>query len=585
MKEHDMVNISTIAKIGAATLLSTCVSLASAGERVSDFSLVDTQGRFFQLSRHADQDAVVILAQDASRDIRKASKDIAALAEQFEGQNVEFFMLDSTGRADKAELREAANKAGIDLRILIDDTQLVAEELGLSRALEVAVLDPQAKELVYRGALNDRFAEGKKARRASEHYVADAVTALVADQDVAAAQFSSNGEAIRFSTDDIMSVSYANDVAPILEERCVTCHQDGGIAPFAMSSHQMVQGWSPMIRETLITKRMPPGQIDVEYSSQFHGVNHITVEETQKLVHWIDSGAKNEGSTDPLAALKPNLPKWGYGEPDMVVNIPPQTIPATGTVEYRNLVLPLDLPEDKWVKAVEFVAGDTTVLHHIIAWAQAPDNGKRGPGGAFGILNQGIGLGAYAPGNSINTYPADSGFPLEQGSGLILQMHYTSSGKETVDASEIGIYFWDEEPSRAILGGSAADLEIDIAPFEADHEMVATKKFRKDAYLTMVGPHMHYRGSDANFKLVYPDGSEEEILNVPDYQFNWQKTYDFKEPKFMPAGTEMVFRATFDNSDMNPHNPDPSAEISWGEQTWQEMMFGFFRYVEADEGE
>lgn len=578
-----MVKFSTLTKLGAATLLSAAVGLANAGERVSDFSLVDAEGRFFQLSRHANQDAVVLFTQDESRDMRKAAKDIAALAEQFAGQKVEFLMLDSTGRADKAELRKAAEKAGISLRVLIDDTQLVAEELGLSRALEVAILDPAAKELVYRGALNDRFAEGKKARRASEHYVADALQAIMAGEEVTA-QFASNGDAIDFVSGELMSVSYANDVAPILEQRCVTCHQEGGIAPFAMSSHQMVQGWSPMIRETLITKRMPPGQIDAEYTNDFHGVNHITVEETQKLVHWIDSGAKNEGNTDPLAELQTELVKWGHGEPDMIVDIPPQTIPASGTVEYRNLVLPLDLPEDKWVKAVEFVAGDTTVLHHIIAWAQAPDNGS-GRGGAFGILNQGIGLGAYAPGNAINTYPEGAGFPLEQGSGLILQMHYTTSGKEAVDASQIGIHFWDEEPERPILGGSAADLEIDIAPFEANHEMVATKKFRKDSYLTMVGPHMHYRGYDANFKLVYPDGSEEEVLNVPNYQFNWQKTYDFKEPKYMPAGTEMVFRATFDNSDMNPFNPDPSAEISWGEQTWQEMFFGFFRYVEADEGE
>ena len=578
-----MVKFSTLSKLGAATLLSAAVGLANAGERVSDFSLVDAEGRFFQLSRHANQDAVVLFTQDESRDVRKAAKDIAALAEQFAGQKVEFLMLDSTGRADKAELRKAADKAGISLRVLIDDTQLVAEELGLSRALEVAILDPAAKELVYRGALNDRFAEGKKARRASEHYVADALQAMMAGEEVTA-QFASNGDAIDFASGELMSVSYANDVAPILEQRCVTCHQEGGIAPFAMSSHQMVQGWSPMIRETLITKRMPPGQIDAEYTNDFHGVNHITVEETQKLVHWIDSGAKNEGNTDPLAELQTEVVKWGHGEPDMIVDIPPQTIPASGTVEYRNLVLPLDLPEDKWVKAVEFVAGDTTVLHHIIAWAKAPDNGS-GLGGAFGLLNQGIGLGAYAPGNAINTYPEGAGFPLEQGSGLILQMHYTTSGKEAVDASQIGIHFWDEEPERPILGGSAADLEIDIAPFEANHEMVATKKFRKDSYLTMVGPHMHYRGYDANFKLVYPDGREEEVLNVPNYQFNWQKTYDFKEPKYMPAGTEMVFRATFDNSDMNPFNPDPSAEISWGEQTWQEMFFGFFRYVEADEGE
>jgi peroxiredoxin len=193
-----MVKFSTLTKLGAATLLSAAVGLANAGERVSDFSLVDAEGRFFQLSRHANQDAVVLFTQDESRDMRKAAKDIAALAEQFAGQKVEFLMLDSTGRADKAELRKAAEKAGISLRVLIDDTQLVAEELGLSRALEVAILDPAAKELVYRGALNDRFAEGKKARRASEHYVADALQAMMAGEEVTA-QFASNGDAIDFA--------------------------------------------------------------------------------------------------------------------------------------------------------------------------------------------------------------------------------------------------------------------------------------------------------------------------------------------------------------------------------------------------
>jgi peroxiredoxin len=180
-----MNKISTLAKLSAAALLSTCVSMANAGERISDFSLVDAKGRFFQLSRHANKEAIVVFAQDGSRDVRKAAKDIAELTARFEGQPVEFVMLDSTGNADKAALRKAAEKAGIELRILIDDTQLIAEELGLTRALEVAILDPKAKEIVYRGALNDRFAEGKKARRASEHYVADALNAIIADQDIA----------------------------------------------------------------------------------------------------------------------------------------------------------------------------------------------------------------------------------------------------------------------------------------------------------------------------------------------------------------------------------------------------------------
>jgi peroxiredoxin len=583
-----MLKFLSIAKITAVAAVATFASIAAnAADRISDFSLVDQEGRFFQLSRNSNQKAIVLISyDDSSKDARRAASELADIAEDFADQKVAFAIVNVTSEADKNVIRKIANDRKIDIRILMDNSQLVAEEIGLTRTAEAIIIDPVAKTVVYRGAISKAVAKGSRSERNAASYVADALTAMLAGQDIAQTQLASKGEVITFPmmTAHQDSLSYAKDIAPILEERCVTCHQEGGIAPFAMSSHQMIQGWSPMIREVLITKRMPPGQVGTEYANQFHGVNQISVEETQKLVHWIDSGARNDSSTDPLAEYKISPVKWGHGEPDMIVNIPPQTIPATGTVEYRNLVLPLDLPEDKWVKAVEFVAGDTTVLHHIIAWAQAPDTGS-GRGGAFGILNQGIGLGAYAPGNTINTYPDGAGFPLSQGSGLILQMHYTSSGKETVDASEIGIHFWDEEPERAILGGSAADLEISIAPFEANHEMVASKKFRKDAYLTMVGPHMHYRGKDANFKLVYPDGTEEEILNVPNYQFNWQKTYDFKEPKFLPAGTEMVFRATFDNSAMNPYNPDPSAEISWGEQTWQEMMFGFFRYVDADSEE
>ncbi len=579
-----MPGFPLIAKIATVSLMVVFVGMsANAANRISDFSLIDSDGRFFQLSRHTDKQAIVLFAYDPdSRDARRAAADLADIVSRFDAQKVEFLMINSTGSVDKLAMRTVTEKEGITLRVLMDDTQLVAKELGLKRIAEVVILNPTAKEITYRGALNDRFAEGSRARRAKEHYVADALTAILNDQEVSVTQPASKGDEIDFSTNTAYteSVSYANDIAPILKERCVSCHMEGGIAPFAMSNHQMVQGWSPMIRETLYTKRMPPGQIDNEYVESFHGVNHITVEETQKLVSWINNGSQNKDDSDPLAEYRPQLVKWTNGTPDIIIPIPEQQIPATGVQDYRNLMVPLDFEEDVWVKAVEFSAGDTTVLHHIIAFSYGPDGMNE-----FEILNQGIGLGAYAPGNSLNTYPEDAGYPLKAGGGLMLQMHYTTSGKEAVDASEIGLYLWDEEPARPILGGSAADLEINIEPFEANHEMVATKKFRKDSYLTMVGPHMHYRGYDANFKLRYPDGKVAEILNVPNYQFNWQKTYDFKEPLFLPAGTEMVFRATFDNSANNPFNPDPSSTISWGEQTWQEMFFGFFRYVEASEGE
>jgi hypothetical protein len=348
-------------------------------------------------------------------------------------------------------MRDVAEDADIVLPILMDDTQLVAKELGISRATDVVILDPEAQEIVFRGALNDRWAADSKARRASEHYAADALTAFLAGNEISAEQLASKGEALEFATVD--SISYANEIVPILKERCVSCHMEGGIAPFAMTNHQMVQGWSPMIREVLYTKRMPPGQIDNEYVHDFRDVAHITVEETQKLVQWIDNGAQNSDGTDPLAEYKPELVKWAYGEPDLLYKIPAQQIPATGVQDYRNIALPLNLEEDVWVKAIEFEAGDPTVLHHIIAFAYGPDGVNQ-----FEILNQGIGLGAYAPGNEVNTYPEDAGFPLKAGGGLMLQLHYTTSGRETVDESEIALYLWDEKPERTVLGGSAADL-------------------------------------------------------------------------------------------------------------------------------
>ena len=575
-----MLKYSTMAKLAVAFMLTMFAGMsANAADRISDFSLIDHNGRFHQVSRYADHDAIVLFAHEDSRDVRRAARDLEKLVEQFNEDKIAFFMIDSTGASNKSEMREVAADAKISLPILMDDTQLVAEELGITRATDVIIIVPKAQEFVYRGALNNRFAEGSRARRASEHYVADALDAILAGEEITGEQLASKGNAIEFAARDnhAESLSYASDIAPILEQRCVSCHMEGGIAPFAMSSHQMIQGWSPMIREVIYTKRMPPGQIDNDFVEDFHNVSFISIEESQKLVHWIDNGSQNKDGIDPLAALRPKLVKWNYGEPDIVIPIPPQQIPSTGVQEYRNLQVPLNITEDIWVKAVEFVPGDPTVLHHIIAFAYGPNGINE-----FEILNQGIGLGAYAPGNSINTYPENSGFPLKAGGGLMLQMHYTVTGKEAVDASEIGLYLWDEPPARQVLGGSAADLDIYIPPFEAGHEMIATKKFRKDAYLSMLGPHMHYRGYDANFKLVFPDGREQEILNVPNYQFNWQKVYDFKEPIFLPAGTEMVYRATFDNSAMNPFNPDPSAEITWGEQTWQEMFFGFFRYVDAE---
>jgi len=573
--------------VGMFALGAVAVLLAGAGqaadqmdkvEQVGDFSLIDHLGKFHQLSRYADHEAVVLFAHvRGDRDSNRALAAYNELVEEFAEQDVVFFVLDSSGETDKSALGRDAGRNGVGVPVLMDDTGLVAKALGLRNAAEVAILDPERRESLFRGVINDRFAAEDRSRRASRHYAADALAQILASGASDAPMLASGGAAIAFKP--APAISYAEDIVPILARRCVSCHTEGGIAPFAMSNHQVVRGWSPMIREVLYTKRMPPGQIDNDYVHDFKDVSHITIGETRTLVQWIDEGANFAGGEDPLPGLQPEQVKWRHGEPDLVLPIPAQQIPATGIQDYRNITVPLPIEEDIWVRAVEFEAGDSTVLHHIIAFAYGPDGFNE-----FEVLNQGIGLGAYAPGNEINTYPEGAGFPLKAGGGLFLQMHYTTSGRETVDASEIALYLWDEEPERVVLGGSAAEFDIDIAPFSRQ-EMTATKTFREDAYLSMLGPHMHFRGFDARFRLIHPNGESAQLLNVPNYQFNWQKTYDFKAPLFVPAGSVLEFTGTFDNTAMNPFNPDPSDTLSWGEQSWQEMFFGFLRYVEAGSGE
>ena len=566
---------------GMLALCAAAIFAAGAGnaaERVSDFALIDHQGKFHQFSRYTDHEAIVLFSHlRGDRDSRRALEAFNELTEEFDGGDVAFFVLDSSGETDKSLLIRDAERNGVEVPVLIDDTRLVAKELGIGRAAEVVILDPERRESLFRGVIDNRFAAEVRSRRASEHYAAEALRQVLAGFEPNIPASASGAEAIEFDLGT--GVSYLQDIVPILERRCLACHTEGGIAPFAMSNHQIVQGWSPMIREVLYTKRMPPGQIDNDYVREFKEVSHITVDETRTLVQWIDEGARFDGGDDPLPGLQPELVKWAYGEPDLVLPIPPQQIPATGVLDFYNLNVPLPIEEDIWVRAVEFEAGDPTVLHHILAFAYGPDGVSE-----FEILNQGVGLGAYAPGNEINTYPEGTGFPLKAGGGLLLQMHYTTSGRETVDASEIALYLWDEEPEQAVISGSVSELDIEIAPFSRQ-EMTATKTFREDVYLSMLGPHMHYRGYDARFNLIYPDGGSEEILNVPNYQFNWQKIYDFNEPLFVPAGSQLEFIGTFDNTETNPFNPDASQTLHWGEQTWQEMFFGFYRYVETGGGE
>ncbi|MCG8415568.1 MAG: hypothetical protein MI746_15235, partial [Pseudomonadales bacterium] len=348
------------------------------------------------------------------------------------------------------------------------------------------------------------------------------------------------------------------------------------------------QGWSPMIREVVMTRRMPPGQID-HHVGKFDGAPGMTKVEIQKLLNWIAAGSRNESDRDPLTELTWPDTKWTLGEPDLIVKIPAQQIPATGVLDYRNLAVPLtELTESRWVRGSEVSPGDPTVVHHVIPSVIPPSGGQaRGEGqNSVLALNPEVPtLAGYAPGYKNRMEDENTGALLEAGSTIVFQMHYTTSGKETVDETELGIYFYPEGvvPEERVSGRPAVTWDIAVPPGVKDHPMQASIELDRDIYLQSVLPHMHFRGKRVKYIAQLPDGTEQLLFNQPHYNFNWQLTYHFEEPVFLPEGTTILVDGAFDNSAQNPFNPDPSITVYGGEQSWEEMFFGFMTWKDADQ--
>ncbi len=566
-----------LASVTLALCLSASASVQAAAERVGDFALLDHTGTFHQLSYLSDHQAVVLVVHGNNSDaIGKHLEDLEALRQKYADQPVAFLMLNPVAADDRDAIGAAAQAADINFPILHDETQLVAESLDVSRIGEVLVINPQSMTLAHRGNTGDLAATDVAINALTQGQVPSATA--VATGAVA----TGNGAQIVYAAAEqhaAQAPSYSQDIAPILEKHCVQCHHDGGIGPWSMNSHAMVQGWSAMIREVLMTQRMPPGQIDTHASKELLQVAGLSPAEMQQVVHWIDAGAPGDAQPDPLAGLQFADSKFSFGEPDLIYTIPAQEIPATGVIDYRYVPVELNLDRDVWVRAMEFIPGDPEVLHHVIAYVSSPAD-KTVRGRATGAA-QGESVGGFAPGRPGDEFRDNSGRLIRKGSNLLLQMHYTTSGKATVDETEIGIYIYDEPPTYVMSGGVAGQRRFLVPPFAKEYRLEGVQEIERDAYLYDLMPHMHYRGKYMSYTAEYPDGTSELLLSVPKYNFNWQFNYPLKEPVFLPAGTRLVARGAMDNSAQNPFNPDPSKPVHFGLQTKHEMFFGFttLRYV------
>ncbi len=560
-------------KVAAASIL-LIPSISSAADRVGDFSLLDQNGYHHSMSWYDDHKMIALLVQaNDSQAAADALPAFDALKAKYDSQGIEFMMINSMGKLNRNAVLAKAIEYGVDIPILMDDARVISEALGIERAGEVILYNPRSFVVEYRGSVT-----------ASEK----AIQEILAGEEVSSTLVTTNGPALSYVATAVPS--YTADIAPILAENCATCHREGGIAPFAMDSHTMVQGWSPMIREVLMTKRMPPGQID-GHIGEFINDRLITNEEVRNVIAWVDAGAPRDGNIDPLTALSWSTSKWSLGdEPDYIIKVPSQQVAATGVLEYRDVAIKIDLDgKDRWVRGSEYIPGDRTVLHHTINSLSFPEEaGKRQR--PLGRSNPDkASITAYIPGGTAAFNPPNTGGLLKDGSILNLNLHYTTNGRETTDESEIGLWFYPEGeiPAERMSGRCACifpNTWTNIPSNDPAFEQTATITIGKDANIHSFLPHMHFRGKYMRFYADYPDGSSEELINIAQYNYAWQMSYTYAEPKFVPAGTKITAVGAFDNSAQNPANPDPERTVPWGQQSWDEMFFGAVQWKNIDQG-
>ena len=547
--------------------------------RVDNFVLLDHTGSAHELYYQSDAAAVVIMIQgNGCPVVRNALADFKALRANYEPRNVRFFMLNANLQDTRDSIRAEAEAWDIDVPILDDETQLIGESLSLVRTAEVLVLDPKTWKLTYRGPINDRLNYERQKPQASERYLADTLDSMLSGKPVDVGERDTIGCLINFPgrAAKHSEISYSETIAPLLKEKCAVCHQPGGIGPWAMTSHTMVQGFAPMIREVVRTRRMPPWHADPQVGAWLDD-RHLSPTQKQTLVHWIEAGAARGSGPDPLADVAPITSDWPLGKPDLVIDIPAFEVPADGVVDYQFPAVENPLDQGVWVKAATILPGDRTVVHHVLAGASdsAPDQDRES---VFDNYIMG-----YAPGAESALMPDGTGVFIPAGGFYLFQLHYTPTGKAAVDATRMGLYFADNTPANFLRHQVVLDPTINIPPNVARHEEAAYFEFHKDVRLFTLFPHAHYRGQSSSFEVRYPDGRTDRVLSVPNYDFNWQRGYNFVEPMLLPAGTRLIHRTVYDNSAQNPGNPDPDRTVPWGLQSWDEMLYGAFSYSWVDE--
>jgi mono/diheme cytochrome c family protein/thiol-disulfide isomerase/thioredoxin len=564
-------------------------------------------------SGRGDKLTVIALTSATCPLSKKFGPSLARIEQAYRDRGVKFVFVNVSGTDTIDEMRTQVSDMGWKGAYLNDragkSTDATASALRAQTTTEVFVVDA-GNTLVYRGAVSDQYGVNFTREAPRAKYLESALDALLDGRAPEIAATSSPGCAIEYAkpatsattttttatttatTNASPAVTYTRDISRIINANCIECHREGGVGPFRLDSYEAVARRATMIRAVTDEGTMPPW-----FAAPMHGVDGTAIAspwsndrsmsqaEKDAIAAWIAAG-KPEGDPKDLPLPRTFASgEWKIGPPDAVFKLPePIAIKADGFMPYQNVLVPTNITEDRWVKAVQIVPSDPSVVHHVLVFAldeaAAKDPATRRRLGADEASGY---WAAYVPGNDSMILPDGMARKLPANSSLLFQIHYTPNGKATQDQMKLGVVFADEAPKHLVRTAAVANLRLNIPPGAKNHEEDGLIRIPADAKILAFMPHMHVRGKAYRYELEMPGASKRTVLDIPNYDFNWQLRYELREPMDAPRGAVLHGTAWYDNSTDNPANPDPTKTVRWGPQTVDEMMLGYIEYYLVDE--
>ena len=553
---------------------------AGVGRQVPDVAFKTLDGKSHRLSEWSGRRGVAFAFTSTSCPVSKRyAPSLARIEKELASRDIALVLVNPFASEKSDEVAAQAKAAGFTAPYVLDADKSLATALGARTTTEVFLVDAK-RTLIYCGALDDQYGVGYSLDAAHEHYLLDAANALVAGTrpKVAATEAPGCELDIPAAKTAATQVTFHRDVARIMQQNCVQCHHDKGIAPFALDDLADVTDRAKTIRRVVEGRTMPPwfaAPVGEGQANPWANDHSLSSRDKADLLAWLDSKDRPPGNPADAPAPMKFSTEWTIGKPDFVVQLKqPFKIKAEGVMPYQTATVETTLTEDKWVQGYEIIPTAREVVHHVIVSVheKGARTGRGGDEGAGGYW------AAYVPGNSSRIYPDGFARKLPAGATVRFQIHYTPAGKATEDQLRMGLIFAKEPPRFAMHTAAIANPKLLIPPGDANHVEVGQHAVSAPLNVTAFMAHMHVRGKAFRFDLVTPDGKTETLLDIPRYDFNWQLRYELKEPRVLPRGSTVKTTAVFDNSPANKANPDPTKTVKWGQQTYDEMMIGYIEY-------